>query len=109
MLEERAITNNFDHSMGALQIVMDTLDGSPMDWEFVIFLASQMLQLTQKGWTGHFMGAFTDIRTKKVVFVTLQAVTGTGASSIAALLLGSNSASQSFRYPAGLFGGAPAS
>lgn len=99
------IMNDFDYELGALQIKMNTADGSPMDWDFVTFLGFQMLQLNQKGWVDHFVGTFTNMQTRQVVVVTLQAVIG-GVASMGPLLSGLDSAGSSFQHP-GPSGGAP--
>jgi len=106
--QNAVIMNNFDHALGALQILMSTADGSPIDFDFVTFLGSKMMQLTAMGWTDHFVATFTDLRTQRVVVVMLQAVVGAGMSTMGSLLSGLDSAGQSFKNP-GPNGGAPGS
>ena len=106
LAQEATISQSFEHALGAMQVVMTTPDGSALDWDFLTFLGSKMMQLTALGWTNHYVGSFTNLRTQQVVVVTLQAVVGAGMTSMGTLLLGLDSAGQSFQQP-GPNGGAP--
>lgn len=45
-----------------------------MNWDLVMWIGSQLLQMTELGWTNHFAALFVDPKTKVQTFVTLQVV-----------------------------------
>ena len=74
------VTNHYDFAFGAIKMLLNTLPPAageaapPLDWDLVMWIGSQLLQMTNLGWTDHFAALFVDPRTKLQTFVTLQVI-----------------------------------
>ena len=55
---------------------MDTLDGSPIDWQVLASFASKMVGAANRGWTGHYRALVKDRMTGALTVVSLEAADG---------------------------------
>ncbi len=46
----------------------------PLDWDLLIWIGSQLFEMTNLGWTDHFAALFVDPVSKAQTFVTLQVI-----------------------------------
>lgn len=74
------VTDHYDFGFGAIKMFLNTLPAAaneaapPLDWDLVMWIGSQLLQMTNLGWTDHFAALFLDPTTNVQTFVTLQVV-----------------------------------
>ncbi len=61
---------------GSLNLYVDTLDGSPVNWDMVVRFAGNMLLATNRGWTGHYGALVKDTLTGVLTVVSLEAAGG---------------------------------
>ena len=57
---------------GLISLVIQTVDGSALDWDFVTWLARKGIDLTDRGLPGSFRMTLTHVTTKVAVRVTLR-------------------------------------
>ena len=69
---------------------MDTLDGSPIDWDMVFHFTSRMIERTNRGWTQHYTAMVRNTVTEVVTMISLEA----GAEAAGAWLNGGTSREQ---------------
>lgn len=72
----RVETNRYTFGLGALNLCIDTLDGTPIDWQMLILFTGNMVGETKKGWTGHYMAMVKDKVTGVLTLISLEAVGG---------------------------------
>lgn len=69
----RLVTSSYKFGLGALNLHVDTLDGSPIDWEMLISFAGNMVGMTNLGWTDHYAAVVKDKVTGVLTLVSLDA------------------------------------
>ncbi len=70
------VVSSCTFSFGALNLYVDTLDGSPVNWDMVVRFAGNMLLATNRGWTGHYGALVKDTLTGVLTVVSLEAAGG---------------------------------
>lgn len=74
------VTDHYDFGFGAIKMLLNTLPTAPneapppLNWDLVMWIGSQLLQMTNLGWTDHFAAVFVDPTANVQTFVTLQVV-----------------------------------
>lgn len=74
------VTDHYDFGFGAIEMFLNTLAAAPneapppLNWDLAMRIGSQLLQMTNLGWTDHFAALFVDPTTNVQTFVTLQLV-----------------------------------
>ena len=74
------ITSHYDFGFGAIKMFLNTMPATadsaapPLDWDLVMWIGSQLLEMTNLGWTEHFAAVIVDPATKAQTFVTLQVI-----------------------------------
>ena len=68
-LTSHVITHTFTFGFGALNFYVDTLDGSPIDWQMLASFTSSMVGAANRGWTGHFRALVKDRMTGALTVV----------------------------------------
>lgn len=86
------VTNTYTFGLGALSLHIDTLDGSPIDWNTVIAFAGNMVGATNAGWTDHYAAVVKNTVTGVLTAVSL-GVVGEGVGA----WLGSGTSVEQFR------------
>ena len=75
-LTSHVITHTFTFGLGSLNLYVDTLDGSPIDWQMLASFASNMVGAANRGWTGHYGALVKDRMTGALTVISLEAAGG---------------------------------
>ena len=70
------VTNSFTFGLGALTLYVDTLDGSPIDWDMVVQFAERMMVEANRGWPNHYGALVKNRVTGVLTLVSLEAASG---------------------------------
>ena len=74
------VTDHYEFNFGAITMFLNTIPRAPsekappLDWDLVMWIGSQLLEMTNLGWTDHFAAVFVDPAKKVQTFVTLQVI-----------------------------------
>ena len=74
------LKTHYSFTFGAISMFLHTIPRAPdarappLDWDLVMWIGSQLLEMTNLGWTDHFAAVVVDAVTKAQTFVTLQVV-----------------------------------
>lgn len=74
------ITSHYDFGFGAITKFLNTMPATadaaapPLDWDLVMWIGSQLTEMTNLGGTEHFVAVIVDPATKVQTFVTLQVI-----------------------------------
>ena len=79
-ISNELVTNSYTFGLGALTLYVDTLDGSPIDWELMISIAAEMIGATNRGWTDHYAAVVKNTVTGVLTLVSLDAAGGATAA-----------------------------
>lgn len=76
----KLVTSRYVFGLGSLKLYIDTLDGSPVDWDMVISFAGRMVGAAKTGWTDHYAAVVKDKVSGALTAISLQAAGGTAVA-----------------------------
>ena len=87
----QTVTHAYTYSLGALTFYVDTLDGSPIDWQIVLQFTSYMVGMTNRGWLNHYAAFVKNLITGTMIAVSV------GVADGAAMWLNGGTSVQQFK------------
>ena len=72
-------TNTYSFTLGALKLIVDTLDGEHIDWQMLIQFTSQMVYFANRGVTDQYVALVRDRIAGTLTVVALETAAGQGS------------------------------